>query len=66
MSEEMQEEVQEPAFPAGIRTDVVLNMLANINQALTGISGSINETISQILQAGNQELEQGESNEESV
>ena len=41
-----------PSLPPGIKTEAVLNYLGNLSQALTGLAGEINQTITTIVTEG--------------
>ncbi len=63
-TEVMEESMEDLQLPAGIKTDTVLKYLGDLSGALSSIANDINQTIVNVISAGNDETKENNSDDE--
>jgi len=63
-TEVMEESMEDLQLPAGIKTDTVLKYLGDLSGALSSIANDINQTIVNVISAGNEETKENNSDDE--
>ena len=62
-TEVMEENMEDMQLPAGIKTDTVLKYLGDLSGALSSIANDINQTIVNVISAGNETKENNSDDE---
>ena len=62
-TEVMEESMEDLQLPAGIKTDTVLKYLGDLSGALSSIANDINQTIVNVISAGNEETKENNSDD---
>ena len=62
-TEVMEESMEDLQLPAGIKTDTVLKYLGDLSGALSSIANDINQTIVNVISAGNETKENNSDDE---